>query len=75
MKFKMGYLVEVSKKKGLFDKEPLEQSQFVLCSDTKLIELLQNKTKWTVWSANYLNVLEYQNNHEQKLELWGFDEL
>lgn len=68
---KNGYLVEYSKKKGVLN--GLEERQTVLCSNAKLIELLQNKLQGIVWSAHWVDVQEYQANHESQLEEWGFN--
>lgn len=62
MKIRIGYLVEYSKKKSIFD--GFEPRETIICSDTKLIELLQNKIKGTVWNACWINVEEYLINHK-----------
>lgn len=71
MSDRAGYLVEYSKKKGFFgDFEPREK---LLCSQTTLIDLLRDKGSIIIWSAKWLNVDEYQRNHDNKLEELGFD--
>ncbi|MDE7432213.1 MAG: hypothetical protein K2N34_09915 [Lachnospiraceae bacterium] len=68
----MGYLVEFKKKNGFF--EPYGDMQKVLMSNKKLAELLTQKACYYVISARSVNVPEYQLNHDEKLEEWGFDE-
>lgn len=61
---RVGYLVEYSKRKGLF--EDFEDREKLICSDGKLIELLQHKLKGTVWSARWIDIEEYQENHKDE---------
>lgn len=67
---KLGYLVKYSKKTDAFG--GVEERQDVLCTRAKLIELLQSNATGIVWSAKFLDVEVYQENHEVKLEEWGF---
>ncbi len=71
MENRIGYLIEYSKSKGLFD--GFEERKNVLCSQEKLIDLLQHRLSGNVWSARWVNIDEYQMNHEKKLEVWGFE--
>ena len=72
---KFGYLVEFSKRNNIFGEgHNLQERQNIICSQAKLIELLQSKLMGTVWSAQWIDVKEYQMNHGDKLEEWGFEE-
>ena len=65
---RIGYLVELSEKKGFF--EPYGKSKKVLMSNKKLAELLTNPC-YHIMTANNVLVDEYQMNHDEKLEEWG----
>ena len=66
-----GYLVEYSESKGLFD--GFGDRKTAVCSDKKLIEMLQKKTHYAVWRTNFVQVGEYHVKHPE-VELIGFDE-
>ncbi|MCI6422502.1 MAG: hypothetical protein PUH04_03415 [Firmicutes bacterium] len=67
-KYTMGYLVEYTKKT-----ESIKSKKKVICSQSKLSELLQQKMVYTIWNAQFIRVYEYQLNHkENPLEEWGF---
>lgn len=68
---RMGYLVKFKKKDGVFGAYGEEQR--VLMSNEKLAELLTKRVSYYVFSAVSVNVPEYQANHDEKLEEWGFD--
>lgn len=55
------YLVEYSKSKGIFD--GFEDCETFICSNEKLIELLQHRIMGIVWSAKKINKEEYILNH------------
>ncbi|MCU7378894.1 hypothetical protein OBO34_11060 [Clostridiales Family XIII bacterium ASD5510] len=68
--YRYGYLVAYRKKEHFFSDE--SETGELICSQGKLIELLQNPL-WTGRRANWINVGEYQvNNSENKLREWGF---
>ena len=47
------YLVEASRKKGLF--EPYEQRKHYLMSKEQLSKMLLQSVSWAVWSAKLIN--------------------
>ena len=63
----VGYLVEV-KKKELFSKSS-EDMKKVICSVERLSKLLLEYS-YLVFSAQLINVEQYQQNHEEQLEVW-----
>jgi len=74
---RIGYLVEYSEKTSLFfQKEPgdnISERKEVICSKSKLIELLQNESKYIIWNTRWVNADDYQLNHpDNRLEEWGF---
>ena len=48
------YLVEASKKNGLF--EPYDQQKHYLVSQEQLSKMLFQKFSWVVWSARWVNL-------------------
>ena len=48
------YLVEASKKNGLF--EPYDQQKHYLVSQEQLSKMLSQKFSWVVWSARWVNL-------------------
>ena len=48
------YLVEASKKNGLF--EPYDQRKHYLVSQEQLSKMLSQKFSWVVWSARWGNL-------------------
>lgn len=73
---RFGYLVEVSKKKMRKDSFLSESgpSEKVICSDKKLVEMIQRRYTYTVWSARWINVDEYLVNHPgEEIEVLGFE--
>ena len=62
-----GYLVEL-KKKELFSKSS-EDSKKVICSIERLSRLLLDYC-YLVFSAQLIDVEQYQQNHEEQLEVW-----
>lgn len=48
------YLVEASKKNGLF--EPYDQQKHYLASQEQLSKMLSQKFSWVVWSARWVNL-------------------
>ena len=67
---RMGYLVELHKKNGLFGE--YRDAQKVLMRGEKLAELLTdyNKFIYFIISATSVDIPEYQLNHDEKLEEW-----
>ena len=63
----VGYLVEV-KKKELFSKSS-EDMKKVICSVERLSKLLREYS-YLVFSAQLIDVEQYQQNHEEQLEVW-----
>lgn len=47
------YLVEASRKKGLF--EPYEPRKYYLMSRERLSKMLLQSVSWAVWSAHWVN--------------------
>ena len=47
------YLVEASRKKGLF--EPYEPRKYYLISQERLSKMLLQSASWAVWSAKWVN--------------------
>lgn len=71
---KQGYLIEYSEKTSLFFKsEPgdnFTERRTVICSKKRLADILMG-LRYVVWSAQWINVLEYKKNHpEEALEEW-----
>ena len=64
----MGYVVELCKKKGLF--ESYGEVRKVLMKGGKLAELLSHKTGYFIISARSVDIPEYRLNHDEKLEEW-----
>lgn len=58
------FLVEYSKSKGVFD--GFEKREEIICSNEKLIELLQHRIMGIVWTAHRINKDEYLINHPDK---------
>jgi hypothetical protein len=58
------FLVVYSKSKGVFD--GFEEREEIICSNEKLIELLQHRITGIVWSALRINKEEYLLNHPDK---------
>lgn len=48
------YLVEASKKNGLFD--PYEPQKYYLISQERLSKMLYQSPLWAVWSAKWVNL-------------------
>ena len=48
------YLVEASKKNGLF--EPYDQQKHYLVSQDQLSKMISQKFSWVVWSARWVNL-------------------
>ena len=48
------YLIEASKKNGLF--EPYDQQKHYLVSQEQLSKMLSQKFSWVVWSARWVNL-------------------
>ena len=48
------YLVEASKKNGLF--EPYDQQKHYLVSQDRLSKMISQKFSWVVWSARWVNL-------------------
>ena len=48
------YLVEASRKKGLF--EPYEPPKHYLMSQERLSKLLFQSASWAIWSAKWVNL-------------------
>ena len=48
------YLVEASKKNGLF--EPYDPQKYYLVSKERLSKMLLQPVSWTVWSAKWVNL-------------------
>lgn len=48
------YLVEASRKKGLF--EPYEPRKYYLMSRERLSKMLLQSVSWAVWSAHWVNL-------------------
>lgn len=48
------YLVEASKKNGLF--EPYEPQKYYLVSQEQLSKMISQKFSWVVWSARWVNL-------------------
>ena len=64
-----GFLVEYSRKNGFL--EPYSGSTKVICSQEKLIELLQKKYTYAVWRCTFINVDKYLENHpDENIEVW-----
>lgn len=61
------YLVEASRKKGLF--EPYEPRKYYLMSRESLSKMLLQSVYWSVWSAHWVN-LEL-TPLEQLTEIYG----
>ena len=64
-----GYLVVLSEREAVL--EPYGESKKVIMSRQKLAELLTNPC-YHIMTANNVLVDEYQMNHDEKLEEWGF---
>lgn len=62
-----GYLVEL-KKKELFSKSSGDRKK-VICSVGRLSRLLLEYS-YLVFSAQLIDVEQYQQNHEEQLEVW-----
>lgn len=58
---RIGYLIEYSKKKGIF--QDFGPSETIICSKAKLIEILQD-TFSCVWTAKWINIDEYLKTHK-----------
>ena len=48
------YLVEASKKNGLF--EPYDPQKYYLVSEEQLYKMLLQPISWTVWSAKWVSL-------------------
>ena len=48
------YLVEASKKNGLF--QPYDPQKYYLVSKERLSKMLLQPVSWTVWSAKWVNL-------------------
>ena len=48
------YLVEASKKNGLF--EPYDPQKYYLVSQDQLSKMISQKFSWVVWSARWVNL-------------------
>ena len=48
------YLVEASRKAGLF--EPYDQQKHYLVSQDQLSKMISQKFSWVVWSARWVNL-------------------
>lgn len=73
---KFGYLVEVSRKTPKTDSwlSDIGPSERVICSDKKLVEMIQNRFRYAVWSAHWIEVDRYLENHpDEKIEILGFE--
>lgn len=64
---RVGYIIEYSKKKGIF--ETFEDRKKAFCTQEHLAYILQDKINYTIWNAHWTNYDEYQMNHpNEKLE-------
>lgn len=48
------YLVQVSKKNGLF--EPFDEQKYYIMSPERLSKMLLQPVLWVVWSAKWINL-------------------
>ena len=72
---RFGYLVEVSRKTQKKDSwlSDIGLRERVICSDKKLVEMIQNRFRYAVWSARWIEVDRYLENHsDEKIEVLGF---
>lgn len=75
---RLGYLVDVSKKKPKTDSwlSDIGPREKVICSDKKLVEMIQRRFTYTVWSAHWIDVDRYLENHpDEEIEVLGFEEI
>lgn len=56
----IGFLIEYSVKTGLFD--PIGEMQKAFVTRERLIELLENRFSFAIWSARWINYSEYKMN-------------
>lgn len=63
-----GYLVTYSKKNGICGH--IGPRHKIICSEEKLIELLQNKSAGVIWDAKWIFVEKYLENHNVKIEVY-----
>ena len=56
----LGFLVEYSIKKGFLD--PIGEVQKAFVTQERLVELLQMRVRFVIWSARWINYSEYKIN-------------
>lgn len=60
MQLEIGFLIEYSTKKGIF--EPISERKRAFVTQERLIELLRKKYDFIIWSARWINYGEYKIN-------------
>lgn len=56
----LGFLIEYSIKKGFLD--PIGEVQKAFVTQERLVELLQTRVRFVIWSAQWINYSEYKIN-------------
>lgn len=56
----LGFLIEYSIKKDFLD--PIGEVQKAFVTQERLVELLQMRVRFAIWSARWLNYSEYKIN-------------
>ncbi len=60
MEIEIGYIIEYSRKKRLF--EPYGERQKAFVKPERLIELMRDSFRYVIWSAHWTNYAEYRVN-------------